>query len=115
MRPLRRARGLLVAAAALLLVATQARPAPPRVLVVTYSAGYQHDVVRRPVPAEPSTVERVLADLGRHSGSFDVTLVAAREALDRLTVAAVRAHRAMVFFTTAALPTALAVRRALFR
>jgi len=104
-----------VAAGVVLLAATPARPAPPRVLVVTYSAGYQHDVVRRPAPAEPSTVERVLADLGRQSGSFDVTLVAAREELDRLTVASVRAHRAMVFFTTGELPIALAVRQAIFQ
>jgi len=115
MRPLRRARGLLVAAAALLLVATQARPAPPRVLVVTYSAGYQHDVVRRPAPAEPSTAERVLADLGRRSGRFDVTLVATRDELERLTAASVRAHRAIVFFTTGELPLASAVRQAMFQ
>src|SRR5438093_11403949 len=101
MRPLRRARGLLVAAAALLLVATQARPAPPRVLVVTYSAGYQHDVVRRPAPAEPSTAERVLADLGRRSGRFDGTLVATRDGLQRLTAASVPARRARAVFPTA--------------
>jgi uncharacterized protein len=115
MRPLRRARGLLVAAAAVLLVATQARPAPPRVLVVTYSAGYQHDVVRRPAPGEPSTAERVLADLGRRSGRFDVTLVATRDELERLTAASVRAHRAIVFFTTGELPLASAVRQAMFQ
>ena len=104
-----------MAAAALLLVATQARPAPPRVLVVTYSAGYQHDVVRRPAPAEPSTAERVLADLGRRSGRFDVTLVATRDELERLTAASVRTHRAIVFFTTGELPLASAVRQAMFQ
>jgi uncharacterized protein len=104
-----------VAAGIVLLAATQARPAPPRVLVVTYSAGYQHDVVRRPAPAEPSTVERVLTDLGRRSGSFDVTLVSARDELDRLTVASVRAHRAILFFTTGELPIAPAVRQAMFQ
>jgi 4-diphosphocytidyl-2-C-methyl-D-erythritol kinase len=41
------------------------------VLVVTYSAGYQHDVVRRPAPTQPSTVERVVADLGRPSVLVD--------------------------------------------
>ena len=53
MRPRRRLVGLVVVAAALLLFATQARPALPRVLMVTYSAGYQHDVVRRPTAGEP--------------------------------------------------------------
>ena len=104
-----------MAAAVVVVAATPAGPAPPRVLVVTYSAGYQHDVVRRPAPAEPSTAERVLADLGRRSGAFDVTLVAARDELDRLTVASVRAHRAMVFFTTGELPIAPAVRQAMFQ
>jgi type 1 glutamine amidotransferase len=106
---------VLVAAGVLLLAATLAPAAPSRVLVVTYSAGYQHDVVRRPAPAEPSTVERVLADLGRRSGSFDVTLVAARDELDRLTPTSVRAHRAIVFFTTGELPIAAAVRQAMFQ
>ena len=106
---------MLVAAGVLLLAATLAPAAPSRVLVVTYSAGYQHDVVRRPAPAEPSTVERVLADLGRRSGSFDVTLVAARDELDRLTPTSVRAHRAIVFFTTGELPIAAAVRQAMFQ
>jgi hypothetical protein len=104
-----------VAAAVVVVAATQAGPSPPRVLVVTYSAGYQHDVVRRPAPTEPSTAERVIADLGRRSGAFDVTLVAARDELDRLTVASVRAHRAMVFFTTGELPIAPAVRQAMFQ
>ena len=104
-----------MAAGVVLLAATPARPAPPRVLVVTYSAGYEHDVVRRPAATEPSTAERVLADLGRRSGAFDVTLVAARDELDRLTVASVRAHRAMLFFTTGELPIAPAVRHAMFQ
>jgi type 1 glutamine amidotransferase len=102
-------------AAVVLAAATQAWPAPPQVLLVTYSAGYQHDVVRRPAPAEPSTVERVVVELGRRSGGFDVTLVAARDELERLSAASVRGHRAIVFFTTGELPITSAVRQAMFQ
>src|SRR5437868_14656125 len=106
MRPRHRPMGLFVLAAALLLSATQARPALPRVLMVTYSAGYEHDVVRRPAAGELSTAERVVADLGRRSGDFEVTHAATRDDLERLTVASVRAHRALIFFTTGELPIA---------
>ena len=97
------------------LAATQAVPAPPRVLMVTYSAGYQHDVVRRPAPAELSIAERVIADLGRRSASFEVTHVSSREELERLTAASVRDYRAMIFFTSGELPIPAAVREAMFQ
>jgi len=104
-----------VAASAFGLAATEAVPAPPRVLMVTYSAGYQHDVVRRPVTGELSTAERVVADLGRRSASFEVTHVASRDELARLTALSIRDYRAMVFFTTGDLPIAAAVREAMFQ
>jgi len=107
--------GLLVLAAALLLSATQARPALPRVLMVTYSAGYQHDVVRRPAAGELSTAERVVADLGRRSGGFEVSHVSTRDDLERLTATSVRAHGAILFFTTGELPMAATVRQAIFQ
>ena len=107
--------GLLVLAAALLLSATQARPALPRVLMVTYSAGYQHDVVRRPAAGELSTAEGVVADLGRRSGGFAVSHVSTRDDLEQLTVTSVRAHRAILFFTTGELPMAATVRQAIFQ
>jgi type 1 glutamine amidotransferase len=108
--------GLLVLAAALLLSATQARPALPRVLMVTYSAGYQHDVVRRPAAGEVSTAERVVADLGRRrSGGFEVSHVSTRDDLEQLTATSVRAHRAILFFTTGELPIVATVRQAIFQ
>jgi uncharacterized protein len=107
--------GLVVLAAALLLSATQARPALPRVLMVTYSAGYQHDVVRRPTAGELSTAERVVADLGRRSGGFEVSHVSTRDDLERLTATSVRAHGAILFFTTGELPIVAAVRQAIFQ
>jgi type 1 glutamine amidotransferase len=102
-------------ATAFLLSATHARPAPPRLLMVSVSAGYQHDVVRRPAAGERSTAERVVAELGRRSGRFEVSHVATREDLERLTATSVRAHRAILFFTTGELPLAPTVRQAIFQ
>src|SRR5262245_27138919 len=82
--------------------------------MLTYSAGYQHDVVRRPAPGERSTVERVVADLARRPAPFEVAYLATREEIARLTPASVRAYRAMLFFTTGELPIPLAVRAAMF-
>jgi uncharacterized protein len=107
--------GLVILAAALLLSATEARPALPRLLMVTYSAGYEHDVVRRPASGELSTAERVVTDLGRRSGGFEVTHVSTRDDLERLTATSVRAHGAILFFTTGELPMVATVRQALFQ
>src|SRR5438105_2038803 len=115
MRPRHRPRGLFVLAAALLLSASQARPALPRVLMVTYSAGYQHDVVRRPTAGELSTAERVVANLGRRSRGFEVCHVSTRDDLERLTATSVRAHGAILFFTTGELPMVATVRQAIFQ
>src|SRR5260370_6205220 len=115
MRRRRRPMGLLVLAAAFLLSATQARPAPPRVLMVSYSAGYQHNVVRRPASGELSTAERVVTDLGRRSGGFEVSHVSTRDDLERLTATSVRGHGAILFFTTGELPIGATVRQAIFQ
>src|SRR5262249_51103267 len=109
-RDLSRARsvvGLCVAASMLVLAATPVGPGPPRVLRVPCSGGSQQDVVRRPAPAELSIAERVVADLGRRSASFEVTHASTREDLGRLSVASVREHRALLFFTTGELPLAV--------
>src|SRR5207245_3893462 len=111
MHPRRRSLRLLVVATALALSATQARPALPRVLMVTYSAGYQHEVVRRPAIGTLSTAERVVAELGRRSRSFEVTHVSTRADVERITADSVRAHRALLFITTGELPIAAAVRQ----
>ena len=104
----------LLAVATAVVAAAPARPAPARVLLVTHSAGYEHDVVRRPAAGGPSTVERVIADLGRRSGRFTVTSVHTRDELARLTPASVRAHRVILFFTTGELPMAVEARQAIF-
>src|SRR5262249_56351077 len=82
--------------------------------MLTYSAGYQHDVVRRPAAGELSIAERVVADLARRSAAFEVDYVASRDDIARLTPASVRAYRAMLFFTTGELPIPPTVRQAMF-
>jgi type 1 glutamine amidotransferase len=105
----------LVGLVVLGLGAGRAGPALPRLLMVTHSAGYEHEVVRRPGGLGLSTAERVVADLARRSGCFEVTHVATRAELAGLTVATVRAHQALLFFTTGELPLAPAVRQAIFQ
>ncbi|HEY3067167.1 MAG TPA: ThuA domain-containing protein [Methylomirabilota bacterium] len=107
--------GLFVVALGFLLAAAPRPSAPARVLMVTYSAGYQHDVVRRPAAGVPSIAERVVTDLARRSGRFEITPVNTREELGALTVAAVRSYRGILFFTTGELPMAPDVRHAVFR
>jgi len=106
---------VFVAASVFVLAATQTGPAPPRVLMVTCSAGYQHDVVRRPAPGDLSIAERVVGDLGHRSAGFEVTYVSSRDDLARLTVASVHEHPALLFFTTGELPMAADVREAMLQ
>src|SRR6266850_2423566 len=72
-----------------------AAPTPParRILYLTQSAGFKHDVL--PLSAQ------ILQDLGRRSGAFDVTptddsSLVTRDSLTR--------YDAVVFFTTGELP-----------
>ena len=98
-----------------ILAAGRAQTAPSRLLVVTHSAGYEHEVVRRPPRGELSLVERTITELGQRSGRFEVTRVATRDELAGLTPAAIEAHQAVLFFTTGELPMTPAVREAIFR
>src|SRR5262245_50197874 len=111
----RRTVALLLLTAGIGVAVPSARSDPPRVLMLTYSAGYQHEVVRRPIPGTLSTAERVVADLAHRSGRFAVDHVATREALDRLSAASVREYRVLLFFTTGELPIAPAVRQAMLQ
>jgi type 1 glutamine amidotransferase len=108
--------GLLVVAAALtwIVTATPAAPAPPRLLMVTYSGAYQHDVVRREPPDRLSLAERAVVELGRQSGAFDVVHLYSRSDLERLSADAFAGVGAVLFFTTGSLPLRPEVRRALF-
>jgi uncharacterized protein len=64
-----------------------------RILYVTHSAGYRHDVL----PLSRS----ILHDLGETSGRFDVT---ATEDISILTAEDLRRFAAIIFFTTGELP-----------
>jgi acetyl esterase/lipase/type 1 glutamine amidotransferase len=71
----------------------------PRILFLTHSAGYVHDVVKRPAPDKLSLVERQLE--GACRGRFDLEL-----SQDPATISAekLRAYRAVVFYTSGELP-----------
>src|SRR6185503_5606192 len=66
---------VLLVATPLVVGLARGQPATPRLLVVTYAAGFQHDVVRRPVAGTRGTAETVIAELGRRPPGFDVTFV----------------------------------------
>lgn len=104
-----------MAVVAVAAAATETAPAPVRVLMVTHSAGYAHEVVHRPAPGALSTAERIVDELGQRSGRFQVTHVSSRDEVARLTPEAVRAHRAIVFFTTGELPMTPPARQAIFQ
>jgi acetyl esterase/lipase/type 1 glutamine amidotransferase len=71
----------------------------PRILFLTHSAGYVHDVVKRPSPEKPSLVERQLE--GACQGRFDLEL--SQDAAS-LTAEKLRSYRAVVFYTSGDLP-----------
>jgi type 1 glutamine amidotransferase len=83
--------------------------------MVTYSGGYQHDVVRRAAPDRLSVAEQTVVDLGSRSGAFDVTRLHSREDLERLSADVFSTVRAVLFYTTGSLPLRPEVRQGLFR
>jgi putative heme-binding domain-containing protein len=83
--------------------------APPRVLVLTTSAGFEHDVVRRSAPERLSLVERALIDLGEE-GHFEA--VPTRD-LGEFEPARLSRYDAVLFYTTGELPLSPAQRTAL--
>ena len=76
--------------------------APPRVLYLTHSAGFKHDVL-------PIT-EQTRPELGRKSGAFDVTVSSDVAVLSEQNL---RNYAAVIFFTTGELPIDDAQKRAL--
>jgi putative membrane-bound dehydrogenase-like protein len=84
---------------------------PKRVLVYTVSAGFVHDVVKRPKPDELSIVEQALVDLGKKTGDFEAvpTLDAAAFTSENLAK-----YDLVFFYTTGELPLSEAQRNALF-
>lgn len=72
---------------------------PPRLILVTQSADYVHDVVKR--EGGPSRVERTFDELARRSGLFTVDWT---EDVTTLSPQRIRAARIIVFYTTGNLP-----------
>jgi len=94
--------------------APPASASPARLLMVSHSAAFQHEVVRRPAPDRLSLAEEVVAALGRESGAFAVAHLQTRDDLVRLTPERLRGIQGVLFFTSGSLPIALEGRRALF-
>src|SRR2546422_807486 len=109
--------GLLLLAAVLACSATvrAQSPARPRVLMVTYSGGSQHDVVRRASRDRLSLAEQTVVELGARSGAFDTSRLYSREDLERLSADAFAEVRAVLFYTTGSLPLRPEARQALPR
>lgn len=101
-------------AAVALAVAAWPAPKPPRLLMVTHSAGYQHDVVRRQLPHRLSVAEQVVVELAQRSGTFEVAHVYTRDELARLQRHSFQGFHAVLFFTTGSLPLTAEARRGLF-
>lgn len=73
--------------------AARADPVRDRVLYITHSAGYRHDVL--PLSGN------ILHDLGDSSGRFEVT---ATEEVSALTAESLQGYAAVMFYTTGELP-----------
>lgn len=74
----------------------------PRVLYLTHSAGFKHDVL-------PLT-EEVMRDLGKRSGAFDATVT---QDCSLISEPSLKNYAAVVFFTTGELPMDEAQKKAL--
>jgi uncharacterized protein len=74
----------------------------PRVLYLTHSAGFKHDVL-------PLT-EEVMRDLGKRSGAFDATVT---QDCSLISAPSLKNYAAVVFFTTGELPMDEAQKKAL--
>jgi len=101
----------LALAGPLALQAPAPAPPPKRVLVYTHSAGFEHEVVKRPKPEELSLVERTLLQRGRERGWFEA--VVTRDA-GRFSRAGLADIDLVFFYTSGELPWSEAQRAALF-
>jgi len=82
--------------------------------MVAHSAGFQHDVVRRPSPDRLSVAEQAVADLGQDPHGFEVAHLYTRGDVEAVTPAALATFDAVLFFTTGILPFTAEARRELF-
>jgi type 1 glutamine amidotransferase len=87
---------------------------PRRLLMVAHSAGFEHQVVRRPAPDRLSFAEETVAELGRR-GDFQTRFVHARREVTGAGPEIFDGVQAVLFFTTGNLPLPIGTREALFR
>lgn len=88
----------------------EARAARPRVLFFTHSAGFVHDVVKRPAPAELAPAERIFTQ----ASAERFELCCSQDGAD-LAPGKLAGFAAVVFMTTGELPLAPDVRAGLLR
>jgi type 1 glutamine amidotransferase len=94
---------LLFAFAAAGLAAGGDKPgAKKKLLVITESRGFVHDVVRRGKDGEPCLVEKVLTELGERSGDFEA--VCTQDSRKAITAENLANFDAVFFYTTGTLP-----------
>lgn len=101
-----------IAGFALTFVASSPAKAP-RLLMVSHSAGYQHEVVRRPSPHRLSLAEEVVGELARRSGAFEVSYLYSRGDLASLQRGSFEGFHGLLFFTTGSLPLSAEARQGL--
>ncbi len=86
---------------------------PRRLLAVTHSAGYGHDVVTRRSPDRLSRVEETLKTLGDQSGAFELTFVYSKEDCQGITPDILKSYDGVFFYTTGDVPFPQETRTAL--
>jgi type 1 glutamine amidotransferase len=93
----------LVLAVGLTAGAHDTKPAAKkRLLVITESRGFVHDVVRRGKGGELSLVEKTLTDLARKAGDFEV--VCSQDSRKMITAENLKDFDAVFFYTSGSLP-----------
>ena len=107
---------LRACAAALALLSPSAAAAeqpapPPRILVYTVSAGYEHEVAHRPAPDQLCLVESALVERGKRTGLYEA--VPSRDAAS-FEADSLAGFQGVFFYTTGELPLSAAQRDALF-
>src|SRR5262245_23778051 len=83
------------------LLAREDKPAPKKLLVITESRGFVHDVVKRPKDGSFCLVEKTITDLGKGAG-FEA--VCSQDSRKMITAENLNEFDAVFFYTTGSLP-----------
>jgi hypothetical protein len=74
----------------------------PKLLVITESKGFVHEVVKRPAPDKFCIVEEALTKLGKDTGDFEA--VCSQDSRKAITAENLKQYDAVFFYTTGDLP-----------